>query len=259
MQLEVLADLQIILHANPTRQWFGQIRQDETATRTFTFEGSRMHEARLTDIRLKDGADNPEAYSWILEDTRDDAEGGLALNITVDATKISPGRFNDMLVVSTNFDEMSEMEFLLSGEVLGPISANPQRLYFGQFEVGKEMTNTVTLKANNNVPFRILDASIEDQEFKVDPWKGDASTEHELLLRFNPDTPRDRARTTLIISTDMDAQQELQIEVHGYQRRTRDARRQLPATTDTRARQRPSTARESSDSRSERGALSINN
>jgi hypothetical protein len=240
MQLEVVADLQLLLAATPTRQWFGQIKQEETATRTFAFEGTRLSDARLSDIRLKQGAEHPDAFSWTVEDTREGNSGELAISVSVDAGKIPPGRFNDVLVVSTNFDQMENIELLLSGEVLGPISVNPQRLYFGQFEIGKEMDNTLILTANNDVSFKILTATIDDQEFKVGPWKSDSATEHELVLTFSPKTTRDRVRTALLITTDMETQKDLQVEIHAYQRRTRTGTRQSPAGTETRSRQAPS-------------------
>lgn len=225
VQLEVVADLEELLAASPTRQWFGQIKQDEIVTRSFVFEGKLLNDAKLSNVRLKDTASSNDAYSWKINDSLSGEQRELTLDVTVNATKIRPGRFNDILVVSTNIEKFPELDLHLSGEVLGPISATPQRLYFSQFETGIEIEKNITLSANNGQPFKILNASVNEQEFKIDPWNREASTEHSLTIRFLTESPKDRIRTALSVSTDMNAQSEIEIEIHAYQKRTRPDQR----------------------------------
>lgn len=221
IQLEVIADLEELLAASPNRQWFGQIKQNEKVTRPFVFEGKLLGDASLSDIRIKENSPNQTAYTWELKDAASETGRQLTLDVTVDSSKIQPGRFNDVLLISTGIKEIPQLELNLSGEIMGPISATPQRLYFGQFVVGQEMEKPITLTSNNGQPFRILNAVIDEKEFKIDPWNRDAATTHELKIRMMTDVPKDRIRTSLVVTTDMQAQPTLQVEVHAYQQRTR--------------------------------------
>lgn len=230
IQLEVVADLQQLLAASPNRHWFGQIKQDEVITRQFTFEGSKLNEVTLTSVRLKEDSKNTDAYTWKIHDVKQDGSRQLTLDVTVHANRIQPGRFGDILVVETDLEPSFILELYLTGDVLGPISANPQRLYFGQFEMNQEMENVLRLTANTEKPFRILTASIDDNEFRIDPWARDAAADHTITIRFLPKEIRDRIRTALVITTDLEAQPVMEIEIHAYQRRTRpDSRQQMDA------------------------------
>ncbi|MBN1878705.1 DUF1573 domain-containing protein [bacterium] len=221
IQIEVIADLEELLAASPNRQWFGQMKQDETVTRPFVFEGKLLGEAQLSNIRIKEDSPNRNAYTWKLKDTTTGETRELSLDVTVDATKIQPGRFTDIMLITTNLEKSPEIQLNLSGEVMGPIAATPQRLYFGQFEVNKEMEKTITLTSNTGQPFKIINASIDEKEFKIDPWKRDAAIEHTLKIRLFTDVPTDRIRTSLNITTDMGAQPNVQVEIHAYQQRSR--------------------------------------
>ena len=224
MQLEVVADLYHLLTVAPTRQWFGQVKQAEETTRQFVFEGLKVNEVEFTSLKLKDELKNQDAYTWKINDAKTDETRQLTLDVTVHGDKIPPGRFGDVLIIETNLEPTVTLELVLTGEILGPVSANPQRLYFGQFEIDKEMENVLILIANTDIPFKILSASIEDSEFKIDSWNRESLTEHSLTIRFLPKETRDRIRTSLSIKTDLESQPNLEVEIHAYQRRTGQAR-----------------------------------
>ncbi len=220
-QLEVVVDLEELLAAAPNRQWYGQIKQDELVTKPFVFEGKLLAEAQISNIRIKEDSPNRDAYSWKIQDSGPGENRTLTMDVTVDAKKIRPGRFNDILLMTTNLEKVPELQLNLSGEVMGPISATPQRLYFGQFEVNKEMEKTISFTSNSGQPFKILNAAIDNKVFKIDPWNRDSAITHTLTIRLLTDAPADRIRTNLIVATDMEAQSEVQVEVHAYQQRTR--------------------------------------
>jgi hypothetical protein len=229
-QLEVIADLKQLLAASPNRHWFGQIKQDEVITRQFTFEGSKLNEVTLTSVRMKEDSKNKDAFTWKIHDVRKDGARELTLDVTVHANLIQPGRFGDILVVETDLEPSFVLELYLTGDVLGPISANPQRLYFGQFDMNREMENVLRLTANTEKPFKILTASIDDKEFRIDPWARDAAADHTITIRFLPKETRDRIRTVLVITTDLEAQPVVEVEIHAYQRRNRpDSRQRMDA------------------------------
>ncbi len=221
LQLEVVADLYQLLTVAPTRQWFGQVKQAEEATRQFVFEGLKVNEVEFTSLRLKEDSKNQDAYTWKINDDKSDGTRKLSLDVTVHGDKIPPGRFGDVLIIETNLEPSVTLELVLTGEILGPVSVSPQRLYFGQFEKDQEMENILKLTANTEIPFKILSASIEDPEFKIDPWERDALLEHTMTVRFLPKETRDRIRTSLSIKTDLKSQPIVEVEIHAYQRRTR--------------------------------------
>jgi len=218
--LEISADLEQLLDASPRRQWFGRIKQDEVITKTFTFEGKEVDNIKIEKLALKDEA-NQDAYTWKILDEKTPEGRSLKVDVTVDASKIPPGRFNDVLIARTSLDEAGEVELYLSGEVLGPITINPRRLYFGQYELNQEMVKTVTLTSSNDIPFKILETSIPEQEFAVDPWNREAALEHTLTIRLSPKMDRDRIRSAMTIKTDMKDQDNVEVDIHAYKRRSR--------------------------------------
>jgi len=220
LQIEIVADLEQLLGSSPRRQWFGRMKQSDTITKTFTIEGKKLDDVKLGEIKLK-LEDNKSAYTWKANDTKDDSGRHLTIDVTVDASKLKPGRFNDILIATTNIEKAEKLELFLSGEVMGLITANPRRLYFGQFELNKEMVKTVTFTANNDKPFKVLDVSIPEGEFKIDPWGREASTEHTLTVRLTPKLDRDRIRSEMTVKTDMDKHENIVVDIHAYKQRLR--------------------------------------
>lgn len=219
--LEVSADLEQLLDANPRRQWFGRLKQEETVTKSFAFEGKETATVALESIELKDPV-NKAAYTWkVIDEKTPEGIRNLQIEVTTQAGKIAPGRFNDILVVKTNLKDAPDIELYLSGEILGPITANPARLYFGQYDMNQEMTKTITLTSNTDTSFRILESTIPESEFKIDPWNRDAAVEHTLTIRLTPTLDRDRIRSNLVVKTDMPSQSEMNVDIHAYKRRER--------------------------------------
>lgn len=249
LQLEIVADLEVLLDASPRRIWFGRLKQDEMITKSFSIEGRELDKLQLSNFHLKSDKFT-KAVSWKVEDvmmTETDVEKAKAkddekkkdekfkkdpsinrqvgrnilIHVTLDGSEVPPGRFNEVLLVDSNVKEVPELELHLSGEILGPISSNPKRLYFGQYEKNVEMVKTMTLTANNNVPFKVLEVNCDDQEFKIEPWKSGDALEHTLTVRLTPKLERDRIRSSLKIVTSMEKQKDITVDIHAYQRRTR--------------------------------------
>jgi len=230
--LEIAADLEQLLDVSPRRQWFGRIKQDETITKTFVIEGKEVDSVTLGEFTLRDDA-HKNAYTWKIHDNKTPEGRDLKVDVTVDASKIPPGRFNDVLQVGTDLEKAGNLDLYLSGEVLGPITVNPRRLYFGQYELNREMVKTLTLTANNGEPFQILETSIPEKEFTIDPWNRKSATEHTVTIRMMPKINRDRVRTSMKIRTNMDSQEEVDVDIHAYKRRSRP-RRPNPRTNPNR-------------------------
>jgi len=220
LQIEIVADLEQVLDASPRRQWYGRIKQEETLTKTFTLEGKEVANVKLKNLRLKTDKFK-EAFTWKINDDISEEGRKLTVDVTLTAQSIPPGRFNAILIADTNIKDIKQLELNLSGEVLGPITINPRRLYFGQFEMNNEMVKTITLTANNDIPFKIMDVSSSEAEFKIDPWSGVAGNEHTITVRLTPKLDRDRIRATLEIKTDMEKQSDVSVDIHAYKRRSR--------------------------------------
>jgi hypothetical protein len=215
--LEVVADLYIALAVSPARHTLDQIKPNETVTRTFVFEGEMLEQAEITGIRLKEDVPYPDAFTWLLNDSVNGGIRDLSLDVSVNAALIPPGRFAAALVVSTNID-MPDLELRLIGDILKHIDAKPPRLYLRHMEITCDTENQILFKSNTGIPFRILDASIEDPDFKIDPWNSEAGLEHRITFRYCPDAPRDRFLTKLVITTDLDTHREVDVDIHAYQR-----------------------------------------
>lgn len=219
--LEVVADLFIALAVSPTRHTLDQIKPNETVTRTFVFEGEMLQQAQVTGIRLKEDVLYPDAYTWILHDAEKGGVRDLSLDVSVNAALIPPGRIAAGFVVSTNID-IPDLELLLIGDILKHIDAKPLRYYLRHMEITCDTKNHIMFRSNTGIPFRILDASIPDPDFKIDPWDSEAGLEHRIAFRYCPGAPRDRFQTKLIIHTDLDTHREVDVDIHAYQRSVTD-------------------------------------
>ncbi|MGB3974867.1 MAG: hypothetical protein WBM02_02880 [bacterium] len=217
ISLEVTADLFYALEVPDPSHYLTPVKPIGKTTTTFVFQGEMLDEAEITGIRLKEDVAYPDAYSWELHDTKTDDVRELSLDVSIDSALIPPGNFDTGIIVTTGFD-MPELELQVFGYMLNPIYADPEDIYIRHIEVTCDMVNSVTFKSNTGLPFKILDAAIEDGEFKLDPWSKKAGLEHTLTFHYCPSAPRDRFNTKLTIKTDIERYGESAATIHAYQR-----------------------------------------
>lgn len=215
--LEVAADLFFALHVPIPTHYLNAVSPIGITTTTFVFEGEMVEQAEITGIRLKEDTAYPEAFSWKLNDKKTEGVRKLSLDVSIDSASIPPGNFDTGIIVTTGFD-MPELELKVFGDILTPICAEPTDIYIRQLDVTCDMEHSVTFKSNTGLPFKILNAGIEDSEYKLDPWSTKAALEHTLTFHYCPSAPRDRFNTKLTIQTDIERNGEATATIHAYMR-----------------------------------------
>ncbi|HPQ42462.1 MAG TPA: hypothetical protein PLV45_18970, partial [bacterium] len=118
------------------------------------------------------------------------------------------------------------LEVRLSGEVLGPLSFEPARILFGNYVQNEAMEQTVEIRSNTGKPFTIREIVSEDSEITVTGPEAGPAESHTITVRFLPRQDRERVQTHLKISTDLEPQSEMYLDIHGY--RKREPKRMTP-------------------------------
>jgi len=145
----------------------------------------------------------------------------LTIDVELHPGQLQPGRFNTQLVIAIDNKDIKTLEVGLSGEIVGPIEAQPERLYFGNFEAGKEITKTITLLSTENKNFRVTDVEVEDKSFTISGYDTTPKSEHVLEIHLVPSETHDRLRTDLKVHTDLPEHPVVEISIHGYKKRAR--------------------------------------
>ncbi|MCD4652465.1 DUF1573 domain-containing protein [bacterium] len=218
LQLYVMADLEELLASSPKRLWFDRISDLKPISRTFSLDGTRLDTVVIKNIRIKSSV--PEGtYTWKLNDGRPRGLRSVTLDITLHPDRIIPGKFNHTLVVETDLEVSSNIEIRLSGEVLGPLSFDPARVLFGNYQTGEVLEETVVIRANTGKAFLITEIESLDSEIQVKQKNNFEALAHTLIIRLDSKEDRERIQTRIRITTNLDNQSEMYLDVHGFRKR----------------------------------------
>ncbi|MBN1356063.1 DUF1573 domain-containing protein [bacterium] len=220
LNLEVQAELEVYFDVSPRRLYFGRVKPGERITKTLTFTGKEIGSIRIRDIKIEN-RDALNYVQWKLHDDRTGETGIYTMDITLDPGKIKPGRFTENLIIVTDSKVVPDLTFNISGEILGPISATPPRIYFGNYEPGQSMARSVKIESSSGRPFRILSATINHDSLKASISDSSPKTVHMLEVVLDPDIKQDRFRAELIVKTDLAEHPEIEIPINGYKQRER--------------------------------------
>ncbi|MBN1552710.1 DUF1573 domain-containing protein [bacterium] len=226
IELEVKAQLEVHFGAKPTRLYFGRIERKQPTTKTLSFEGKELDTIKIEKIEFKDQKFG-NSISYDISDNRanpKDTEPLLSMTITLDAKELQPGRFNENMFIYTNSSTTPKLDVGLAGEILGPLTATPPRLYFGSYVPDTEVTRTVNIESADGKPFKLLSATLEDPLLQVADYDKNASVTHSLDIILPKNYTNPRISTNLIIITDLPEQKKLEIPVTGYKKRYRDSK-----------------------------------
>ncbi len=219
IDLEIQADLEVLFTAKPRRVWFGQISKTAPSVQTVQLAGTAIDTIKINNISLKEK--EVTAFTWKVNDKRAQGEKEISLEISLDPSKMNPGRFDNVLIIETDHKDAQTLEVSLTGEVLGPITANPPRLYFGNFEPNQKMTKTVTLTSSDQIAFKIEKIEFNGQNFAADSYEKSAKSSHTINVIFTPNDIDNRIKSDMTITTDLKDHPTVIIPIHGYKKRDR--------------------------------------
>lgn len=199
--------------------WYGKVTNLEPVTRSVSFLGSKADLFTIENIRLSDDA--PEgSFSWNLKDNRAENRG-ITLEVVFHPEKAFPGRFMYQLFVETDLPDTPEYAINLGGELEGVVYSIPSRVVFANFQLAIPVKETLTIKTHLQKPFSITKVDSFDSEITVDYIADVSGPEHQVFIHFKPVTERQILQTQILISTDLDNQSDILIDIHGFQRRER--------------------------------------
>jgi hypothetical protein len=217
IKLTVKADIDLQIDSNPRRIWFGRINDLSPVTRSATIIGSRSDTLKIKSIRASDVVP-PDVFSWKIRDQRS-TNRGLTLDITIYPENAASGRFLHPLIIETDLVDVPEYVINLAGELEGTVYSNPARILFANYKPGQTLVETTLIKTHLQIPFVITSAESTDADIKVVVTDDEPALEHTLKILFSPSEDRPRLQTQLLISTDLEKQPALLLDVHGFQRR----------------------------------------
>jgi len=225
LRLEVKALLEVYFAASPRRLYYGRSKPVEPIVESLSFTGKEVDSIQITDVKMEK-AERAENIQWKVHDNRDKDPKSFTMDVTLDPRSMKPGRFNENIIIKTDSEKVASVKVNISGDILGPISATPPRLYFGNYETGKSMSRTVKVESSENKTFRILKAELADKSLRVKTLDTSPKALHTLNIELDSKTKKDRFRTDLVITTDMKEHPEIIIPVNGYKKRERNTSRQ---------------------------------
>jgi len=215
--LKLYANIVAIFDFDPLFINFGKMTRQDLLEKQFKAIGEKLAEAKIFDFRIED-ADHSGFYEIRVSESGTGSDRAMA--IVVKPTKNIPiGRFRDKLIVRSNIGENPEVEMYIKGEILGPIDVQPRGCVLRQRPDQPTATDSITVKATGDQPFKVLSAQCKDERVKVDVQKPRPDGTVEIILSVPRSFPDDRLRTDLIINTDLEEQPELTVPVNGFFKR----------------------------------------
>ena len=221
IRLKISAFLEVYLSAKPTRLYFGRIHDKAPISKTISLTGTEVKSVKINEIALKNN-NLKDVISWEIKDKRDQSPPQLVIDVTLVTEKMKPGDFEDTLLIKTDLAKVGVLDVNLKGIIEGPLAATPQRMYFGNYETGFDMTKVLTITNKQNKPFKILSVDISAPEFSVKEIPQKAAITHELEIVLAKGATQSRLKGDILLKTDVPDQPEVTVPIHAYKRRVRE-------------------------------------
>jgi len=231
--LKVKANLEVYFECKERMVSFGRIPRSDTVTKRVEFSGKYLKETGIKSIQLftPEGTApaDPEfskALTWTINDQRSTEPPQLSVEFTLNPSGLKIGPFRETVKVKTTAENPAELDIQVTGEILGPITTDPPRLFFNFSDDPQSLTRKVTVKSTDGKEFGIIEVTCEDQGIRIAKPDSNKSQSHELTISIVPDYQGDRIRTELLLKLTHPDSNELRIPVSGF-------RRQNPAGSTT--------------------------
>lgn len=161
IELKLSAQVVSEITMTPPELDFSEVSYGHEATRQV-----RLVDAHDKNFRvIKIITDSPNLIAKIVSQN----SGTVFVSITVNSA-MPLGNFSGTVKLYTNNQTVPVLEVPVSGEILGTISATPDRLYFGIVKKGDKLSRTLTISSQGSLKFSILkiDSPVKGLTFKVE-------------------------------------------------------------------------------------------
>lgn len=228
--LTIKAVIETHLSLKPDRVYFGQVHRKEKKDQIIEFIGKEISSVTLKSIDLKPidhQPDKPESaqapipmasirngFTWKIDDSVQNSVRSLKVNLTLDASTLAPGPYNDTLIIETDSVNVPKFEIPVTCEVLGNITVSPQRVMFQLTDTSsKEEFKTITIRSSDETKFRIRNATCSDPIISVRNLDQLSSHIHTLDIVIGLTTSSERMRGDVKLETDNPEQPQIIVPV----------------------------------------------
>lgn len=222
--LSLNADLDLLLGVKPRRVWFGNVSGKESVTGIFSLTGSNI--GSLDPNKIECTAEHhKDLLRFEIDDDRQGTSGDITVNVTLNPTTMEPGQFNIPVAVRTNHSTQQSLRVMLTGNLMGPLRTTPSRLYFGRYESGIPMSQTITVNTETMTAFTITSVYTNSKMFTVTQFTDAVSTSAEITVTFlADDTAEPRNRGVLTIETDVSDHGKIEIPMYAFRKVEKEQR-----------------------------------
>jgi len=238
--LSLSAEVESIVSVDPVLVQFGELMKGETKTLTIDLTG------QMEDLEalFATSTDSTVVDARVLGVEKVEINGRERQKSTLEVIAKAPkktGQIRERLFIRTNDPRRRLVEVNVLGRIVGELKATPDRLGLGLIVPGQEFIKTTTITNRAGTPFEILDATVELDGFR--PGEMDIAVEvipaadaaqgtsYEVILTGNPpesSVQRRPVRGKLLVKTDVEGEQVLDIMLYGSMRSVPAVPRQAP-------------------------------
>ncbi len=222
--LKVKANLEVYFECKERMVSFGRIPRSDSIIKKVEFSGKYLKETGIKSISIftpEGTPSNPEfqnALSWTINDQRSAEPPQLSVEFKLTPSGMKIGPFRETVKVKTTAENPAELDIQVTGEILGPITTDPPRLFFNFSDDPASLTRKVVIKSTDGKDFGITGVTCEDQGIRIEKPDSNKSQSHELTVSIVPDYQGDRIRTDLLVKTTHPDSNELKIPISGFRR-----------------------------------------
>jgi hypothetical protein len=237
--LMIKANLETLLDAQPAQISFGQLKRTDNKDQSILLTGKNLEKIKIQSVALKENeqeisaaqpnppkeAGRPKLKSaksglaWKINDSKENEKRKLEIALSLDAKKAGFGQFSDTLVVTTDDSQIPKIEIPITGEITGPLLAEPARAYFSNYVTGEEKSQSLTIKSDDGKMFKILSIVSDNPIIKITNTDNESKAAHSIDLTLSKEAADDQVAALLTIKTDLSEQNELIVPVNGFKKR----------------------------------------
>jgi hypothetical protein len=218
--LQIKAELETYFDAKPDRINFGRVNRKQPVTQSVELIGKDLDNIKIKNIHAKE-SELSKAFSWKQIDSRETGERKWMLEIALNPADQKPRTFMETLIIETDSEKVPSIEVMMSGEITGPITADPQRIYFANYDPGTPMTRPLKITSSEGLTYKLLEITCSDPNFTVANWAKTSASTHDLEVALDPKYTGENIKADLTIKTDSKEQPEIVIPINGYKKRVR--------------------------------------
>jgi hypothetical protein len=209
INLTISADVVEALGIAPDRVNFNQVKKGQEHVRYATITGDDKDKTKLTGSESA----NPNIKVEINPKGYDDDKYRQIKVILLPTMRT--GRFFDRIAIHTDHKDMKDIQLDVVGDVTGDVSVVPKQLHFGLFQKGKQVDRVISIKAIEDITFKILEVKSPIPDVTTTLETVEAGKEYRVRAQLKDSYAGDTIQGKLLIKTDLKQDPIIEIELAG--------------------------------------------